>query len=1131
VSLLLALACGSAPERPPRALRRADATPRSDTAPRPPGCPAQAAASPLLPGVTAEHRSAAYWLARAADADEVLMSPQEIATLNRALAGAPEELRGQRDLRQPVVAAEIAAQVAARLSWLRERFERGEFLAARPDVAQWLALPDPLPEVRPELRVTLAPVQFFCAPSAEPFRAAEGRSDRNHCSLARPQELVQLLAPWPGGLVLARTSYTWGWVRAGGPWSPPLPAPLIDAYASGPFAMVAPAAVPALAAAGGDRVRLPLAPQRADAVLVASAAGFATVAAAPAALSPVPRPLTRRAVLEQAFRHLDATYGWGGEGGGHDCSSLLMDLFASFGLALPRHSGRQAQAGTYRLDVSAASESERLAVLDAAQESGIVLLEFPGHIMLYLGRDHRDRPMVLHAFADYLSPCPGGGETVHVVDRVQVSDLELGRGSSRRAFIERLRHITVFGKGPPAALAGAAVQRPPVQPVRPSARSCRRAGSERLWISPAQVVRARPVRAVAALARDPGPVALLFFDPLGRVHAPANLRLGGPPHGYVAEAVAATPGWWTAVLGDGDRIEACRRFEVLRQAPAQPPAGPVGSNGPVAVPPAMRSAGPAAALAVEQGGPAAPGRSEASRPPGHDTGPGMVTTQPLTPTAGGAGPEAAAGAATAAPAGVPAWPVERRWSAALEDLYAVFVERLFDHPDDEELTWPDLHTLLRDRPHNLLHDHRAVGEDAALVLQPDCADLPYTLRAYFAWKLGLPFGYHECQRARPGRPPTCVLAATNLSPVPARLDGRAARLPFQDFVDLGLRRAVHSSSGRTHPDDDQTDLYPVALSRAALRPGTVFTDPYGHLLIIARWVAQAPGRPGILIGADAQPDGTIGRRRFWRGSFVFHPDTASGGAGFKAFRPWAWDPASQKVTSVPRAELGKRPWREIVAPFGDEQYRGDTHAFYDRMEALINPRPLDPEAAQQALIEALAEAVARRSQSIDNGERFMRSRRDQPIEMPVGERIFLTTGPWEDFATPSRDWRLLVSIDTVLDSPRAVLRAPQQYGVAAADAAAVSARLERRLTAALAARSFAYTRSDGSRFPLPLQDVIARRERFEVAYNPNDCVELRWGAAEQSAEAATCRRRAPPGQRAQMETVRPWFRERRRPAN
>jgi hypothetical protein len=55
--------------------------------------------------------------------------------------------------------------------------------------------------------------------------------------------------------------------------------------------------------------------------------------------------------------------------------------------------------------------------------------------------------------------------------------------------------------------------------------------------------------------------------------------------------------------------------------------------------------------------------------------------------------------------------------------------------------------------------------------------------------------------------------------------------------------------------------------------------------------------------------------------------------------------------------------------------------------------------------------------------------------------------------------------------------------------------------------------------------------RFEVAYNPNDCVELRWGAAEQSAEAATCRRRAPPGQRAQMETVRPWFRERRRPAN
>jgi hypothetical protein len=50
-----------------------------------------------------------------------------------------------------------------------------------------------------------------------------------------------------------------------------------------------------------------------------------------------------------------------------------------------------------------------------------------------------------------------------------------------------------------------------------------------------------------------------------------------------------------------------------------------------------------------------------------------------------------------------------------------------------------------------------------------------------------------------------------------------------------------------------------------------------------------------------------------------------------------------------------------------------------------------------------------------------------------------------------------------------------------------------------------------------------------MAYDPNDCVEVRWGAAPGSAEAATCHRAAPAEQRARMERYREWFRERRRP--
>jgi hypothetical protein len=52
---------------------------------------------------------------------------------------------------------------------------------------------------------------------------------------------------------------------------------------------------------------------------------------------------------------------------------------------------------------------------------------------------------------------------------------------------------------------------------------------------------------------------------------------------------------------------------------------------------------------------------------------------------------------------------------------------------------------------------------------------------------------------------------------------------------------------------------------------------------------------------------------------------------------------------------------------------------------------------------------------------------------------------------------------------------------------------------------------------------------LEMAYNPNDCVELRWGAPADSEESSTCKRYAPLAQRAKMTKYRPWFSERRRP--
>ena len=95
--------------------------------------------------------------------------------------------------------------------------------------------------------------------------------------------------------------------------------------------------------------------------------------------------------------------------------------------------------------------------------------------------------------------------------------------------------------------------------------------------------------------------------------------------------------------------------------------------------------------------------------------------------------------------------------------------------------------------------------------------------------------------------------------------------------------------------------------------------------------------------------------------------------------------------------------------------------------------------------------------------------------------------------------------------------------------AEVKAELQRVLASELATRKFSYPRSDGSAWTLTLRDVIDRAVDLETAYNPNDCVELRWGAPAKSDEASTCKRYAPAAQREKMSKYRAWFHERRRP--
>jgi hypothetical protein len=184
----------------------------------------------------------------------------------------------------------------------------------------------------------------------------------------------------------------------------------------------------------------------------------------------------------------------------------------------------------------------------------------------------------------------------------------------------------------------------------------------------------------------------------------------------------------------------------------------------------------------------------------------------------------------------------------------------------------------------------------------------------------------------------------------------------------------------------------------------------------------------------------------------------------------------------------------------------------------------------QGAIDSLEEQVKTRVGSVENGRKFQNSGKGDAT-MPDGPSIFATTGAWEDFATPARDFRLLVAIDVVRGYPDRVARLPERYKMPfGKSVAGVKAELQSVLASELAARKISYTRSDGSAWTLSLKDVIDRAADLEMAYNLNDCVELRWAAPAGSDEASTCKRHAPAAQRAKMTGYRAWFRERHWPA-
>ena len=391
----------------------------------------------------------------------------------------------------------------------------------------------------------------------------------------------------------------------------------------------------------------------------------------------------------------------------------------------------------------------------------------------------------------------------------------------------------------------------------------------------------------------------------------------------------------------------------------------------------------------------------------------------------------------------------------------------------------------------------------------DCADLPYYLRAYYAWKRGLPFSY--ISGVNPIGNTTDIRYTARGNTIATRHDVLTGSITGPELL-VQLRDNVSSATYRLHPDMEGTDLYPVRIDRKAIKPGTVLYDPNGHLAIVYR--VQDDGRIEYI---DAHPDNSLTHGTYGR---KFVRSSPGMGAGFKNWRPIRLTNATTApdgsliggvVTLAKNAELpdysteqffgnGDRPADREWAS-GGFLLDGTLVDYYDYMRAKLGGGTLayDPIVEVRNMVRSNCDDIKYRGEAVDLAIKNGIQLKPQPDRLPAN--IYGTEGEWEEFSSPSRDARLKTSFKELRDQ---VQRFVEWYKAGDKRIVYQGSDILRDILLTYdveaAACTTSYARSDASPVQLGYEEV--RRRMFRLSFDPYHCIERRWGAS--GPELATC---------------------------
>lgn len=395
----------------------------------------------------------------------------------------------------------------------------------------------------------------------------------------------------------------------------------------------------------------------------------------------------------------------------------------------------------------------------------------------------------------------------------------------------------------------------------------------------------------------------------------------------------------------------------------------------------------------------------------------------------------------------------------------------------------------------------------------DCAQLPYVLRAYFAWKRGLPFSYES--GISPRGSTSDIRYSQTGNQVTGRTDVTTGSTSGYKLLHT-LIAAISTASFRIHPDLErpkESDFYSPAIRVGSIRPGTVIYDPDGHVATV--YEVQHDGRIEYM---DGHPDNSVTRGTY---DLRFVRATPAVGSGFKNWRPL-------RLEGYTRAGDGSlRGGHMVLAPnaaipdFSDEQFYGNgSHPsdadwanstfvlngerldYYDYVRAMMAGGTLEmhPISELTDMINEKCTDLHDRATAVDLAIAAGIQNRPEPPRLP--RNIYGTSGDWETYSTPSRDARLKTAFKELRDN---VVRFVNMYRTGnrhlVYDGNDLVGDLLNTYDRETARCSVAYRRTDGSTVALPYEEI--RRRLFKLSFDPYQCIERRWGATD-AAELSTC---------------------------